>query len=91
MNIADSSKNHLPIIVWWLLFGTAFARLGTSMTVPFKNTLELMLVSYLVKLVFLPLAAIPSSILVQIVKKIEDIDVYDKNIDFNPFKLSINS
>lgn len=50
--------------------------------------LKLILVSFMIKLVMNPIFVVPSAILAAILKKIENIDVYDKDIKFNPFKIN---
>lgn len=50
------------------------------------NLLSIIITSYLFKLIFAPLAVMAASILVIILKNIEQIDVYDYNTNFNPFK-----
>ena len=59
--------------------------------VPFGELIQLMAVSYVIKLMIAPIAVIPSAILATLLKKAEGIDVYDINTDFNPFKLTYNN
>lgn len=55
--------------------------------IPWQMLLQLILVSFAMKLVFNPILVIPSSILAAIIKKIEKVDVYDYDLKFNPFKI----
>lgn len=55
-----------------------------------KNALWIALSAYLFKLSYGIIAVIPSSILVKILKKIENVDVYDFDTNFNPLKLEVN-
>lgn len=61
-----------------------------SGVVPFPHLLHLMIVSYIVKLALNPILAVPSSFAVFLLKKLEKIDVYDNDINFNPFKIGID-
>jgi queuosine precursor transporter len=66
---------------------------GTSITfdlagtLPYSTIIELIAVSFAIKLIVTPFATIPASIAVYYLKKLENIDIYDYNTDFNPFKL----
>lgn len=55
--------------------------------VPWQTLLKLIFVSFMIKLIINPIFAIPSSIIAAILKRIEQIDVYDHDIEFNPFKI----
>lgn len=55
--------------------------------VPFTTLIQLITVSFLMKIAVNPILIIPSSLLVALIKKIENIDVYDYNLEFNPFKI----
>lgn len=59
-------------------------------TVPMKTLVELIIISYIIKLIFTPLAALPSALIAQYLKKLEGIDIYDHDTNFNLFKLEIN-
>lgn len=50
------------------------------------DIMELMIVSYIVKIVFLPIAATPSAFMAKVLKRYEGVDVYDNNTNFNPLK-----
>ena len=58
--------------------------------VPLSNLLHLMAVSYAVKVILNPVLVVPSAILAFLLKRIEGIDVYDFNVNFNPFSISLN-
>jgi queuosine precursor transporter len=57
--------------------------------VPWQTLVKLIIVSFMIKLVINPIFAIPSSILAAILKRIEKIDIYDHDIEFNPFKIKL--
>jgi len=76
----------------FFLFGEAiFITIALSMefisVVPWHTLLKLIIVSFMIKLVINPIFAIPSSIIAAILKRIEQIDIYDHDIEFNPFKI----
>lgn len=56
--------------------------------VSFKIAFELMAISFAAKLIINPLLVIPSSLLAAYIKKKEGFEVFDYDIEFNPFKLS---
>jgi uncharacterized integral membrane protein (TIGR00697 family) len=58
--------------------------------IPMHDLLQIMVTSYLFKVLFAPAALIPAIIIVIILRKIEGIDIFDYHTNFNPFKLSIN-
>lgn len=55
--------------------------------IPLQTLLKLILVSFMIKLIINPIFAVPSAFLAAIFKRIEKIDVYDHDIEFNPFKI----
>lgn len=55
--------------------------------VSWQTLLHLILISFAMKLAISPILVIPSSILAAIIKKIEKIDVYDTDLEFNPLKI----
>ena len=57
--------------------------------VPLHTLAELIFVSYTVKLIFTPIAAVPAVYIVAYLKNLEGIDVYDVNTNFNPFTAKI--
>lgn len=57
--------------------------------VPVSQLLQLMLISYVIKLILNPILVIPSFLLVNMLKRLENIDIYDFNINFNPFKMTM--
>lgn len=54
---------------------------------PFTQILELLIASYILKLVIVTLLAYPSTVITGFLKKREGIDVYDYSVEINPFKL----
>jgi uncharacterized integral membrane protein (TIGR00697 family) len=56
--------------------------------VPLSTLLQLILVSFTMKIALNPILVIPSSILTAWLKKIEKIDVYDYDLKFNPLKIT---
>lgn len=54
---------------------------------PFNKMLQVMFSSFLLKLFFSIIGVIPSSILVVFLKKKENVDTFDTDISFNPFRL----
>ncbi|PIZ05186.1 MAG: hypothetical protein COY58_00600 [Gammaproteobacteria bacterium CG_4_10_14_0_8_um_filter_38_16] len=58
---------------------------------PISDMPQLILTSFLFKVIFNPLAVIPASYLVPYLKKKENIDVYDTETDFNPIKIGSGS
>lgn len=57
--------------------------------IPFYKIIQLITLSFTIKIVVTALFSLPSAILVLALKKLEGVDVYDHNTDFNPFKLSV--
>jgi uncharacterized PurR-regulated membrane protein YhhQ (DUF165 family) len=55
--------------------------------IPLQALVQLILVSFAMKIVLNPILVIPSSILAAMIKKIEQIDVYDYDLEFNPLKI----
>jgi uncharacterized integral membrane protein (TIGR00697 family) len=56
---------------------------------PVQTILQLILISFALKIAVNPILIIPSSIMAAILKKIEKIDVYDYDLTFNPFKIRL--
>ena len=54
-----------------------------------SHAFSLALTSYLYAMIFIAVAAFPVALLVRVVKKIEGLDEYDHETDFNPFKVII--
>ena len=54
----------------------------------FKHLLELMLASYIFKLIMTLLCALPAYWISNKIKKIGNIDIYDRNLNFNPFRIN---
>lgn len=59
-------------------------------TVGLMQSLEIALSAYLFKISYGVIAVFPSAVLVNLLKRIENVDVYDYETDFNPLKLEIN-
>lgn len=59
-------------------------------SVGIEKSLWIALSAYLFKLSYGIIAVIPSSILVKILKRIENVDIYDFETNFNPLKLEVN-
>jgi uncharacterized integral membrane protein (TIGR00697 family) len=55
---------------------------------PFNKILQLMIISFLVKLALSPILIFPTMIAARLLKKAEDIDIYDYSTNFNPFKFN---
>ncbi len=58
---------------------------------PFHQITQLILISFAIKLILTTLFAIPSTIIVYYLKKLENIDIYDYKTNFNPFKLELRT
>jgi uncharacterized integral membrane protein (TIGR00697 family) len=58
---------------------------------PFEKIVHLISVSLSLKIFFSIFLAVPSTIVVNILKKIENVDIYDYNTNFNPFKLQVTN
>ncbi len=58
---------------------------------PFQKLIHLIIISYVIKLILNPILIIPSSFLVFLLKKYENIDKYDVGVNFNPFMIDTNS
>lgn len=56
-------------------------------TQPLHNIIEIGLMIYLVKIIYAGLLAFPAAAIATIIKTAGEIDVYDYNISFNPFRL----
>ena len=55
----------------------------------FHTIVEMIVLSYVIKIIFLPIAVIPSSIATHFLKKIEYRNHSQETVEFNPFKISI--
>src|SRR3990167_5666642 len=82
------------------LFSTAFGELTFSIlggtlayagVVPWSKIVFLMLDGYLFKMLYAGIAVWPAAMLVGLLKKAEGVDIYDRGISYNPFKLNINN
>lgn len=56
---------------------------------PWVTLMELILSAYIIKLVVTPIAATPAALVAALLKKLEGSDVYDHDVDYNPFKLNL--
>ena len=55
---------------------------------PFSQIGEIIAAEFFLSIILQAIFAIPSTVIVHILKKSENIDVYDRHINFNPFKFS---
>lgn len=83
-SIGSSATGQLAFTVITLLF-------DLSGILPFNQITQLILISFTIKLTLTLLFAMPSSIIVYYLKKLENIDVYDYRTNFNPFKLELKT
>lgn len=60
-------------------------------SIPLSNILKLALISYLIKATYSVIFAGPANLLVNYIKKLTGIDVYDFPKNFTPFKYSNNN
>jgi len=58
--------------------------------VPFGTILQLIFISFILKIMINPILIIPSSILTMIIKKIEKVDLYEYDLEFNPLKMKFS-
>jgi len=54
--------------------------------VPLGDVIHVILLSYLIKVCYSIILAAPTNALVNTIKKTANIDVYDVNVTYNPFK-----
>ena len=59
--------------------------------IPLNKILVIIISSYGLKILYAFIMAAPATILVQYLKKLEGIDMYDYNVNFNPFIFAIES
>jgi len=59
--------------------------------VPLKTLMQLILISFAMKIVINPILVIPSALLAALIKKIENVDVYEYDLEFNPLKIKIGN
>lgn len=67
-----------------------FAVVAFAGTIPASGLITLILSGYFIKVVYEILATPITYLIVNKLKKVEGIDVYDRNISYNPFRLSEN-
>ena len=80
-SIGSSSTGQFVFTVVTLLFDMLHV-------LPLQKIIQLICLSFTLKIVITFFAAWPSTILVIFLQKTESIDVYDYNTDFNPFNLA---
>jgi uncharacterized integral membrane protein (TIGR00697 family) len=83
-SIASSGMGQLIFTIVTL----SFDMLGI---LPFNNIIKFIILSFTIKIIVTTLFAFPSWILILALKKLENIDIYDYNTNFNPFKFSVVS
>jgi queuosine precursor transporter len=59
--------------------------------VPIYTLFQLITLSFLMKVITNPILVIPSAILTAFIKKIEGVEVYDYDLEFNPLKIKFKS
>jgi uncharacterized integral membrane protein (TIGR00697 family) len=57
---------------------------------PFGQVVHIIFSTYLVKLVCAVIFIYPSVILVGLIKRFENVDIYDYSTNFNPFRITVN-
>lgn len=57
--------------------------------IPLHIIMQLIVISFVIKLLVTTTLAFPSTLIVGYLKQVENIDVYDYNTDFNPFKFEV--
>ncbi|MBV9575757.1 MAG: queuosine precursor transporter [Gammaproteobacteria bacterium] len=55
---------------------------------PLSNILIIIVVSYSLKVIFAFLLAFPANLIANFIKQHDQIDVYDENINYNPFRIN---
>lgn len=78
-NIASCAIAHFLYII----FAAFVAFYGL---LPFKDIVGLIIITYIAILIFTCILCYPATILMTYIKKINNIDVYDYQISYNPFK-----
>lgn len=58
---------------------------------PLMNIFEIIFFEFLINIVYTAIIAFPAVYVVKFLKRAENMDVYDYNISFNPFKFKISS
>ncbi len=69
-----------------LIFSCLTAFIDLLGVVPITDIFKIIFASYSIKVILVPILAIPAAVLVIYLKKYEGFDVYDTNTNFNPFK-----
>ena len=54
--------------------------------VPFNNVIHLVMISLLAKIIISPILLLPSAFVTALIKTVEGVEIFDKHIEFNPFK-----
>lgn len=70
-----------------LIFTTLAVFLIQLGKLPLSQIIAIIGVSYSLKVIYAIILAYPANLLVNFIKKHDGIDVYDKNINYNPFRL----
>ena len=72
-------------------FSVIGGTLAYAGVLPWSKIVFLMLDGYLFKMLYALIAVWPAAMLVGLLKKAEGVDIYDRGISYNPFKLNINN
>ena len=73
-----------------LFFSVIGGTLAYSGIEPWSKIVFLMLDGYLFKMIYAFIAVCPATLLVFCLKRAENIDIYDTNINYNPLSFSVN-
>jgi len=76
-------------IIGQLVFTIITLTLNLIQHVSRLDMYQIIIISYTVKLLVLLLVAYPMCFLIHFIKRKEKLDVYDHNIEFNPFKVTL--
>ncbi len=74
-----------------LTFSIIGGTLAYAGVIPWSKIVFLMMDGYLFKMLYAFVAVWPAAMLVHFLKKAEGVDIYDRDISYNPFKLSVNA
>ncbi len=73
--------------LFFTLIGGTFAYVGVQ---PWSKIVFLMLDGYLIKMIYALIAVLPTTLLVNYLKKVESVNIYDNDINYNPFRLNLD-
>jgi len=59
--------------------------------VPWSKIMFLMIDGYLFKMLYALIAVWPAAMLVHVLKRAEGVDIYDRGINYNPFRLNASA